>query len=127
MLSSASDAPYVGEMVLLFNFTRHPANLANVVKGGGLPPMSACLGIAFFAIVGLLMALGIVRKLMRWFSRKAQQAPPGDFQFLLWIVLLAAAAPVAILFVPVAGLLCLLTAQLLPLSSQSPRQTLQNP
>jgi len=127
MLSSASDAPYVGEMVLLFNFTRRPANAANIVKGGGLPPMSACLGIAFFAIAGILMTLGIVRKLMRWFSSKAHQAPPGDFQFLLWIVLLAAAVPAAILLVPIAGLLCLLAAQLFPLSTQSRRQTLQNP
>lgn len=54
LLSNLSDAPYIGETVLLFNFTRRPLATTTANTGPTHWPLVVYFGLAFYLVMGLL-------------------------------------------------------------------------
>ena len=113
ILSNATDAPYLGEAAMLFNFTRQPLSGFPDVTGGEL---SACVYIALFsylAAAGVLF-LAAWLSIRRWMRRPERVVPFEKAQFVAWWALTLASAPALLLGFWRAGLVSLLLAQFLP-------------
>ncbi len=88
VLSSVSDAPFVGESILLFVLTRQPAGGGATVSGGGLP-LVVPLGVAGYFLLGGFLVWQSGRRLRATFA-----GPPAvggmDWQVWTWLALMAA-------------------------------------
>lgn len=63
-LSSATDAPYLGEACILYNLTRQPANHVSIKTGSSIPLFAyACL--TFYLVMGILTVQLSLRELQQ--------------------------------------------------------------
>ena len=114
LLSSATDAPYLGEAAILFNLTRRPAPGFAVRTGGRLPPF-VYLVLALTVGLGTLLILLTLRNLRTWRLRRSRLSiPAARAQFALWLVLMLGGMTMAVAVSRAVGLLLVLGAQLLP-------------
>jgi len=114
ILSNLSDAPYLGEAAVLFALTRKPVLAAVTAPQTGLP-LFVYAAILLGLSLGAYEVLATLRRLGRWYRRKAGVLVPiPAAQFALWLALmLSALSTWFLLSIPV-GLILLLTAQLIP-------------
>ncbi|WP_420627543.1 hypothetical protein [Candidatus Leptofilum sp.] len=113
-LSNLSDAPYIGESILLFNLTRQPIP-------EGFVPANSSLPIVVYLILFLYLLAGLasISFALRYIKRWRTQLPGQPFsqlrlQFIGWAVLILASIVAIIFYQPILGLFTLLMAQLLP-------------
>ncbi len=110
LLSNMSDGPFIGEMVLLFDFTRRPLT-AEIVPGTGRVPGIVYLGLGIYVGAALIFIATAVFSLLRlrWLARSR---PLGG---LIRLVLRGGLCLVGLFFVfsggPVLGTVVLLGAQ----------------
>jgi len=121
VLSTVSDAPYLGEAATLFALTRRPVVQAQ--SGGKLRlPMIVYLGVFGLLALGACEIAVSIRKLRRWRRKDPRYCVPSSrFQVLLWWILLGCAAVMAVALSGWITLVFLLAALILPL--QRNRQT----
>ena len=114
LLSNMSDAPYLGEAAVLFALTRKQVDMGVVNKPGKLP-WSVYLGILLFICLGAYEVLATVYKTRRWHKRSAKlYVPVPGVQVSVWLVLMIAAVLIWTTLSACAGLVVLLTVQLIP-------------
>jgi hypothetical protein len=119
ILSNLSDAPYLGEAAVLFALTRRPVGVGIVAKPGKLP-WSVYAGILLGTCLGAYEVLATILKTRRWHKYKAQLSVPFPaLQVLLWWALMVGGIATWILLSIPAGLIMLLTAQLIPLRART--------
>ncbi len=113
VLSNAVDAPYLGEVAILFNLTRKPVTGMSITKGEGAPGLVYVIMAIYGGAFALLVASALLaarRKLRKecgpWFFPRTQVA--------LWVVLTLGGPFVAVWVHTPAGLLMILGAQFLP-------------
>jgi hypothetical protein len=114
MLSSVSDAPYVGEAILLFNFTRG-ASLETALTGRATLPLVVYLGLGLYLGVGFVCIRSAMLAVRRWkVLRHAAEPPKTQWRLLLksGVGLIGA---ISVIFNPILGLLLLLISQQFPL------------
>lgn len=114
LLSNAVDAPFIGEISILYCLTRLPDENAGVVTGGGVPPfVHVCIGLYVFG--ALLFFAGARSKVAR-FTKNAANAglPFARLQIVVWGALLVAGAVAVAIGNAVAGTVTLLFALLFP-------------
>jgi len=114
VLSSVSDAPYLGEAATLFALTRTPAMQ---VQNGAKPRLPLIVHMVVLA----LLALGVYEiyasalKLRRWRRQDPRcYVPQPQLQVLIWWILLGCAAVMEVAFGGWIALVFLLAALLLP-------------
>ena len=94
ILSAASQghAPYLGEMNLLFLFTRQPAPGAKIVTGGHLT-LLVWIGLGLMFGVGLVFLFLSLQRCKSWLRNyDTVQVPLELMQITLWIVIISIAA-----------------------------------
>ena len=124
MLSNLSDAPYIGESILLFNFTREPNAKSIVIEKGRLP-FVVYLGMSVYVLIGSLSIGLAIRSLKRWQKQSsARYDPEPGFQLIIWIGLTLAGMVILVLNKPFLGILFLLAAQLFRGSRTSAKRRL---
>jgi hypothetical protein len=113
MFSNLSDAPYVGEMALLFSFTRQP-----IVAGGapadGYIPAAVYFGILFYLVCGGLLIWRAVSLFKRWRRLADTPVPQPKLQLFLWVTFFATGLVTLIFFNKAMGVLFLFLTQTLP-------------
>jgi len=123
-LSAASrgHAPFLGEMNLLFLFTRQPATGVPIVTGGHLP-LLVWIGFALTLGIGSLLLWLTLRRCRAWLrSAETVRVPLERVQLVLWIALIFASVTFLFTGKALMSLAFLLLAQLLP--RQTARLTL---
>jgi hypothetical protein len=121
MLSIFSDAPYIGEVILLFNFTRRPIS-KTTIQAGGETPLIIYLGIALYIATGILFIISGISA----FRRSKKREKYADIYTSNWMlilqVIMCLLGVIFVIFVnPILGLLILLVAQLFPLWRFAPK------
>ncbi len=96
ILSNATDAPYLGEAAMLFNFTRQPLPGFSDVTGGGLSGYVYIVLFAYLAAAGVLF-LGAWLSICRWRKRPERIVPFEKVQLAAWGALTLASAPFLLL------------------------------
>ena len=120
ILSSVSDAPYLGEAATLFALTRQPIG---EVQGsaGARPPLIVYLGVFALSALGIYEITASVRKLRRWRRKDPRcYVPSPQFQTLLWWILLGCAIVMPVAFNGWIALVFLLGALILPRQRNRP-------
>ncbi len=118
VLSNLSDSPYLGEAAVLFVLTRRPVALGIAPKPGKLP-WFVYAGIFLGVCLGVYETAAGILKARRWYKRKETLSVPiPGFQALLWWTLILGGAFVLSLLSISAGLILLLTAQLIPFGAK---------
>ena len=119
MLSNRSDAPYVGETILLFDLTRRPV-VENIVAGQNQVPLVVYFGMAFYLVMGGIFAGSGVDAILRWEKLKSTVVIPGLTQ-MFWarLILMIVGIGLAMLIHPLIGLLPLVLSQLFPRSQRN--------
>lgn len=113
LLSVVSDAPYVGETILLFNLTRRPVT-GTVVLASGAPPLAVYLGIAAYASTGIALTGSAIVAVRRWQRHVTRENVPISNRTLAVRSALCLLGVVIAIFVsPLLGLPVLLCAELL--------------
>ncbi|HUI05459.1 MAG TPA: hypothetical protein VL486_00480 [Verrucomicrobiae bacterium] len=119
LLSAASrgHAPYLGEMNLLFLFTRQPAPGVPIVTGGHLP-LLVWIGFGLTLGLGLFLLWATLRHCQAWL-RDADTAlvPVERIQLTLWIVLIGLSGVFLLAGDMKTSVIFLLLAQFLPRQS----------
>ena len=88
LLSSAVDAPYVGEAAILFNLTR-PMNEGLVRRDGGSVPPFTLICVALYFVVGFGLVASSVRPLRRWRRVSCERrVPRSRLQGGFWLLFL---------------------------------------
>ncbi|MBL8078036.1 MAG: hypothetical protein JNM55_08755 [Anaerolineales bacterium] len=113
MLSNLSDAPYIGEVSLLFALTRLQITEGRVPTNGFVPA-SAYFGISFYLIMGIAFSRRALRSLDDWKKNMTMPIPNPKLQFTLWCIFSLIGLVSFFLFDRVIGLFCLLLAQTFP-------------
>ena len=115
MLSNISDAPYLGEVAMLFTFTRKSIE-PEIVVGHGKLPWIVYVGIIFLVLLGTYEIVATSYKMRRWYKRSEKYyVPVPQIQILMWLLIIVAALVIwNMLSVPI-GLIFLLMAQIIPL------------
>ena len=114
ILSSISDAPYLGESATLFALTRRPIGQ---VQAGARPRLPLIVYLGVFALLGLGIyeIAASIRKLRRWRRKDPKRYVPWpQLQVLVWWVLLGCAVVMGIAFSRWITLIFLLAALVLP-------------
>jgi len=115
ILSNASDAPFLGEAALLFNFSRPVLQRPVALPPMGIPAFAYAVLAGYVAIAALLaVAAGLAWR--RWKRGDARCTPHPTFQCGAWAVLAFGGAGCLIASAWTPGLLMLLGAQFLPRS-----------
>lgn len=115
LLSNATDAPYIGEVSLLFALTREPTKSVNIVKGGRLPKIVYLILASFFGLGLLLTCFAVVRlKRQRKLVFK-MHIPSQTMQLIAWATLVALAFTAFMVMQVLVGVLFILFAQLFPI------------
>jgi hypothetical protein len=92
LLSNLSDAPYTGEVALLFSLTRTPP--AGIeTEGKGQLPFIFFIGLGVYIAIGIALTICAWRRVKRW-PATCQEFKPGELasQFNLWLFLLIVGA-----------------------------------
>jgi len=118
MLSTFSDAPYLGEAATLFALTRRPAM---PIRREAPPsvPWIVYAGVFVLLVIGsgkIAASLWVVRRWRRDAARR--DVPLPSLQFAVWLALVLAAIVTWIAYAGWLGLALLLTAQVLPRSTR---------
>jgi len=114
ILSSLSDAPYLGEAALLFALTRKPIEVPKVIDRGKLP-WSVYAGILLGICLGMYEILATILRTRRWHKRSAElNVPAAAVQVSAWSLLIIAAVLAWTMLSAWVGFIILLAAQLLP-------------
>ena len=117
ILSNATDAPYLGEAGMLFNFTRQPLPGFAEVKGGRLGGYVYAILCAYLAVAALLI-FGAWRSVRQW-RRNAERAVPLEkYRFIAWTALMLGAASFFLLGLWQAALVSLLLAQFMTVTQK---------
>ncbi len=117
LLSSAADAPYLGEAAILYVITRRPApGLSG--RGGGSIPLLVYLLLGVYIGLGLLLVISAGRQLRRLGRGDYSPSRGARAQAGFWLALLLAALGLAASGRLVAALLPILLMQLLPRESR---------
>ncbi len=124
LLSNAVDAPYLGEVGILFNLTRQPVGSA-AVRAGGSVPTFVVLGLTAWFLASGVLILAAIYPVRRWRRRGSPCPPHPGVQSGIWLALLLAGTITAAWLHAMAGLLMLLAALLLPRGAR-PRETVDN-
>lgn len=115
-LSNFSDAPYLGEAALIFNFTRRPVLEPTQVKNYKIP-------IIVYLIIAVSILFGVGPIIFavitaRSFLKKWPQLiiPAATVQFSIWILLIISGISILIMAINTfIGIFLILVAQLLPI------------
>jgi hypothetical protein len=116
LLSAASrgHAPYLGEMNLLFLFTRQPAAGVPIITGGHLP-LLVWIGFALTLGIGSLVLLGSLRRWKLWLrNADTVRVPLPRVQLTLWLVLVGLSGIFLLAGKTLPSFVLLLLAQLVP-------------
>ena len=115
LLSNLSDAPYLGESALLFNFTRIPQT-ENVTHNIGKPPAVVYLGILFYGLLGSAVLWYAIQSHQKRRARilGGYHFPMISLQIFIWAGLLVSGVVIFEVYESVAGILMLLLMQLIP-------------
>jgi len=125
VLSNLSDAPYLGEAAVLFALTRRAIEPKVTTRRTGLPGI-VYAGILLGLCLGAYEVLATLRRVGRWYRRKAGLfAPLPAVQIALWWALMLSAPLIWLLLSPPIGLILLLAAQLIPLEVKARPKTVQ--
>jgi hypothetical protein len=90
LLSNATDAPFLGEVAILYILTRVPAEGVAVTTGGSLP-VFVLIMLAFYFGSGLLLLWLVWRSLRAWKKRQSSIVILRPrLQFAIWAALLVA-------------------------------------
>ena len=111
---SQGHAPYLGEMNLLFLFTRQPAPGTKIVTGGHLP-LLVWIGFALTLGVGSALLIASVGRCRRWL-RQAETTHLlwEPTQFLIWLALVGASCVLLLAGKDTMSAIGLLLAQFVP-------------
>jgi len=120
ILSSVSDAPYLGEAATLFALTRQP--IGSVQSGAEMrPPLIVYGGVFALLALGIYEVTASICKLRRWRRRDPRRyVPSPQFQVLAWWILLGCAAVMGVAFGGWIALVFLLAALILPRQRNQP-------
>jgi len=115
LLSNTTEAPYVGDACLLFNYTVMPGDGLPIVKGNRLPSF-VYIATALYLILGLLLFFDSIKKLVRIYGTESwPPSPYARYIFILWLVLLIVGLILITGYSKTAwGILFILLALLLP-------------
>lgn len=115
LLSNLSDAPYLGESALLFNFTRTPIT-GNINTAKGNLPFVVYAGIVLYAVLGVAMLGFSFRSIQKWHVHRSvsEHIPSPGFQFFGWVTLIVFALLVLVGLNSFNGITFLILAQFLP-------------
>jgi hypothetical protein len=113
MLSNLSDAPYIGEVSLLFALTRRPI-ASNNIPGNKFVPASVYFGLIFYLICGSIPVIHALLTLGRWKKSADKPVPQPKLQLALWSALSLAGLVLFFLSSWGISLILLLLAQTLP-------------
>lgn len=115
-LSNLSDAPFIGESVLLFNLTRQPITDIYVIAKNRLP-FIVYLILFLYLFTGLACIGFAIRSIKRWQRQFPSQLFPQPYiQVISWAILILAGILNMIFYYPTIGILILLVARYLPRS-----------
>ncbi|MFK7888777.1 MAG: hypothetical protein AB8G16_18115 [Gammaproteobacteria bacterium] len=113
-LSKLADAPFTGEAIMLFMFTRQPADGVVLVPPASGPPAG---GVLFLGLLGLLsvLLLGLVTgRLCRVWPAYERATVMPRWQLGLWLVVMGSGAILVSSGSAAAGVASMLLGQLLP-------------
>jgi len=114
LLSQFSEAPYLGEATLLFIFS-HRSPTPVVTKAQGKLPRSVYLALLLYVSIGVYELGAALYAFRRWHRLKRKQSIPRPrVQGALWCTLMACATVTWFAVHPLASLMFLLSAQILP-------------
>jgi hypothetical protein len=120
ILSSISDAPYLGEAATLFALTRRSLESLQGISKIRLPA-AAYVGIAILLAIGTYEIIASLRKLSRWRRNDPPwHTPSPEIQLTIWAILLACVVPVWVAFNVTVALVFLLAALILPWQRRTP-------
>ena len=115
MLSNLSDAPYVGEAALLFNFTRMPLSDGVVFPAQAEVPFIVFLSLLLYFAGGCLLLGAAYRKLGRWRHMSGlNKVNHPKLQPAVWVSLLSVSLVLILQGSTASGLLTLLVMTGLP-------------
>lgn len=118
-LSNLSDAPYVGEAILLFNLTRQPI-FDDIVSVKNSLPFGVYLALFMYLSIGLACIGHVFRSIRRWHKQLPELTyPQPQLQFISWIMLFFTSIISIIFYSPLLGFMTLFGALLLPRSFQN--------
>ena len=121
-LSRVTDAPFTGEAIMLFNFTRRPMPGATVIDARRATPGIVYLvfgGLGITSVLLVVLAVGRARSQFR--HPPALSLPYPRMLFGLWLVIIAIGLALLVGSQVTIGIVCLLLGQLLPLLQSSKR------
>jgi hypothetical protein len=122
MLSSISDAPYLGEAAMLFALSRRPVAQAQERRKPRLPVI-VYLGVLSLLALGIYGVIASVRKLRRWRRNDtANDVPLPQVQALIWSILLGCASAMGVAFGGWFAVIFLLAALILPWQRSRPAE-----
>jgi hypothetical protein len=124
-LSNATDAPYLGEVGILFNLSRQPVAGVPITKGGGGVPGLVYVVFAIYLVGFALLTLSSLVAL-RHRGRRANALPVPRAQLTLWVVLVMGGLLTAVWIHTPIGVVMILCAQFLPLRPPRMGATLRN-
>ncbi len=110
LLSNISDAPYVGETILLFTLTRTPIADRVVTSQSGIP-FAVYFGIVLYLAVGMVFVGTSLVSIHHWQKHIKTKFPIPNRLFLILSIVCLLGLACAILIHPLLGLLVLISAQ----------------
>lgn len=123
LLSNLSDAPYLGETALLFNFTRTPVSKADSGEESTALPRIVWIALGVYLIGGIISLVIAIKRLKSDTRGKQMNVFPDQlsFQFAIWMVLIVAGIWLTVIDRPGLAFILLLGAQLFPRKELLPR------
>jgi hypothetical protein len=114
ILSSMSDAPYLGEAAMLFALSRKSVDSVTITERPK-PPWSVYVIVFFLLFTGIFEILISTYKLRRWKHYEQYIIPFPKIQFDIWLILVISAVIIWTIKSPLIGLIYILFAQLIPI------------
>jgi hypothetical protein len=121
LLSSSTDAPYLGEACILFNLTRQPVDGMPIRQGGFIPPLVYAI-LATYISASVLVLLAAWQRIRRALRSDAESIRALPVQVTISLALTVAGLGMIIGGSPAFGMMALALAQLLPRVPKPKRQ-----
>lgn len=114
LLSHFSEAPYLGEATTLFIFAHRSPNVVEIAAPGKLP-RSVYLALALYVSIGLYGVASALYALKHWHRLQTSRSISSpQLQMSAWCILMISAMVTWFAVHALVGLICLLSAQVLP-------------